>query len=360
MTKYLLFSDLHYHKWTRFSVPDETYLTTRLKLIHDSVVWVGNQILTEKPDCVVLCGDLVHSTKLCGFDVYNILYEDMCYINYCCIKVGAEFNVLSGNHDMIGKSLECGTANLPLDTLSKVNLREVDITDCNGIVRYLPYTKIKPRYLKTRLTFTHIDVIENIIGSKSLGSWSIDDIGSKYIFSGHYHVPCSFSSDHTEFVYVGSLLPHSFSDFSDKYSDHGVVIVEDIGEDLTWHRVSNPNSIPFIKIYAESKDQFITNIYKYPVKSYWSINVPMELEEFAIDTLIDYAGGSIHYEFKPLSLSTGDESLQLDISVDTLSDVDLLTSYINKYKCDSDLDVGVLRDLGITLMHGKYDLKDYT
>lgn len=349
--KFLSFGDLHYHKWTRFAEPDPDFVTTRVRRIHDSVMWVRDLILEHKPDKVVMNGDLIHNPRTCGFRIFNIAYQDMSAVARACQEVGATFDILGGNHDMLSRDMSDGTSSFSLQDLPATTLREDDVV-AEGI-RFLPYTKSRPaRNADPAITFAHIDCVENVVQGHALGGWSIDDVGSSFIFSGHYHVPSTISTERTRLVYVGSLLPHSFVDASGHL--HGIVIGRLVRGTVTWERLFNPHAVPFRKLEFSTVEEVREALANAPRHCYWSFRGPVELESQTLEWLAETAQ-EMWYEYRPVGSAS---VLKLKRSADQVTDSHLLEAYIEGHPAPS-LDQDRLHQVGVQLMSGTYNLEEW-
>lgn len=351
--KYLIFSDLHYHRWTRFAEPDSEFLTTRLRRIHDSVMWVRDQILEGNFDIVVMAGDLIHNPKVADYRVYNIMYSDMEAIADACGKTSCEFYILAGNHDMLGRAMNAGTIDLPLTNLPNTRV----ITEPTHLKKYdvqlLPYSKHTPVPSDAQLTICHMDVLENQIKGHSLGTWSVDDVGTPKVISGHYHVPKRIQGKKCDFVYVGSLLPHSFVDAAD--TEFGIV-VGDLTQEQWCTRMVNPHSIPFCKLTVTDRDAFSKVLDLYPSEAYWRILCAPSDLPFILESLAP--SGSIWYEHMPLTddVSAAVEGMRQNVM--EVTDETLVEAYVDKHT-PRDCDLDALRKLGVQLMSGTYDREDW-
>ena len=156
----LVYSDIHFHRWTRFSEPS-LRVNTRVDRIVDSVSWVAGQIIKLRPSLVVMAGDLIHNVKSADFEVYNQAYLSVKEIDDACEEVGAEQVLVSGNHDRLGRSDRGGVCLLPLDELPNTVLFDGEII--YGVIRFVPYTKSQISSTDVPLTICHTDILENTI-----------------------------------------------------------------------------------------------------------------------------------------------------------------------------------------------------
>ena len=359
--KILVYTDIHFHRWSSFSEADPDYINTRIRQIRKSLSWVCERIREERPEVVVFAGDLIHNTRSTDYAVFNQAYEGLAEIADVCVGVGADHIIMDGNHDLLGRKSDGGSCILPLSELPGTT--HISVEEVIKGVRYVPFQKERiDKYDEVPLHICHMDIIENKIRGHALGKWSFKELGAKLIVSGHYHKPCEFGGDGDQnLVYVGSLLPHNFVD--DGFQYHGIMTVQSDGS--SYERIANPHAIPFIKYRIESDKDHIAMYKELNGRpAYFQITAPASMQEHVTDSIREYSQTlhrPTHLEFRPILDHIEKDTDQIAglVRASDLEDSGLIAHYVGKTSIPDTLDSDRLMRLGESIAAGSYQVDDW-
>lgn len=223
MSKFIVISDTHFHNWTEFAQPDDTYVNSRLGEQVKVLKKVFNTARDKEAD-IIFAGDLFHKRQAVDTRVFNTIYE--VFENNKDIQVYG----IPGNHDKVTNSLYSESS---IDTFSYI-----DNTDIHTKLEYIeledttltmvPYgdevEEIKDFISnqevsedKTNILVAHLGVSGSIVGKgghRLEGAFTYSDLQPDkfdYILLGHYHKPQVLQQDEKH-MYVGSMTQNNFGE----------------------------------------------------------------------------------------------------------------------------------------------------
>ncbi len=359
--KILVYTDVHFHRWSSFSEADPNFINTRILQIRKSLSWVCGKIREEKPEVVVFGGDLIHNTRSTDYAVFNQAYEGLREIAEVCVEIDADHIIVDGNHDLLGRNSDGGSCILPFEQMPNTTHVSKEII-IKG-VRYVPFQKERiTKREEYPLQICHMDILENMIRGHALGKWSFKELGAKLIVSGHYHKPCEFGGDGDQnLVYVGSLLPHNFVD--DGFQYHGIMTVQSDGS--SYERIANPYAIPFIK-YKVLCDADLAQMHQHlnGRPAYFQITAPLSMEDDVIDFIRAYSEAlhrPTHLEFRPIldAIERDNDPMADLVNNPELEDAGLIAHYVGKTPIPDTMDPDRLRRLGESIAEDNYQVDDW-
>lgn len=219
--KYLLFSDLHLHRWSYGSRLTAEGRNSRLVKQYDLLHIIREQALQSGAKHVICCGDFFHTHQTLHAEV---LQAGVAAI-YAMAKDGIEFTCLVGNHDMANRSGSIHTLEW-MKPIARVVDKESTFELDGEVFHALPYTDDAERLQSfldktpdgaTVLLHQGFPLIEP--GS----AWTMNEImdlnmvpkQARRLWSGHYHEERQLSDN----VFIpGSPMQHTWADWGhEKY-----------------------------------------------------------------------------------------------------------------------------------------------
>lgn len=231
--KFLIFADLHAHKWKRHSKllpPDGR--NDRLLDTVEVLKAIQRGVKKHDIDRVVFLGDLFHQRGEIDIETWNVIVPELREIGRL-----AELHLLVGNHDM-------ATANLDTGGIQEIYTPFQEIQEHNANIKvwsqpgwiqddlvyfFLPYVDsnenmaaaidefMRTTFTKRVVVFTHIGIREaqaqkGIRLRNALDVSFFDTPFFEGIFSGHYHIPQKIKFGKVPFWYVGAPHQHNWGD----------------------------------------------------------------------------------------------------------------------------------------------------
>lgn len=246
MSKALIISDIHLHRWQYGSTVTEQGYNSRLV---DQIQYLATLPYSVDEDIkhIICLGDLFHTNQTVHAEVLQLASSVMEYYANADIK----FHCLVGNHDMASRD---GTIH-SLDWLKPygtvINTHMVFSIEGRQISA-LPYTedirKLEQFFvpsMNSELVLLHQGV--NLHENRG-SAWVLNEIFKKEmvpdhvkrVLTGHYHKPC----DEGKISIVGSPMQHNWSDYDD--AARGAILLD--LDSLEIERVENKFSPKFLKV----------------------------------------------------------------------------------------------------------------
>lgn len=227
-------SDTHFHNWTEFSKPDDTYANSRLGEQIEALEKVFEIAIEEEAD-VIFAGDLFHKRQSVDTRVFNAIYD--VFERYEDVQVYG----IPGNHDKVTNSLysdsSIDTFKYVKNTKISTKLEQIELEDT--VLTMVPYgdeideikeflNGLEPSEGKKDILVAHLGVSGSLVGKgghRMEGAFSYEDLKPElfdYIMLGHYH-RAQVLQENGRHVYVGVLTQNSFSE-----EEHptGVVLID--------------------------------------------------------------------------------------------------------------------------------------
>lgn len=257
MSKILVISDIHLHRWSYGSNVSKEGFNSRLIDQMNYLLLVVDMAIKNGVKHVVCLGDLFHTHSTIHAEVLNVAARFVQTLRNNDIS----FHCLVGNHDMSSKDGHIHTLDW-LYPYGRVIADPVQFEIDGRLIAAMPYTENKERlerffhrkYGTPELILLH----QGINLNDSIGSaWVINEIftkdmvpeTAKLVLTGHYHRPVDDGKIHI----VGSPMEHNWSDCDD--SKRGVILVD--LETLAIERIENKFSPRFMKMkYGQTEDVF--------------------------------------------------------------------------------------------------------
>lgn len=243
--KFLIFADLHAHKWKRHSKPMEPDgRNDRLMDTVNVLKAIQRGIKKHEVDSVIFLGDLFHQRGEIDVETWNTIVPELRYIGELAPK---DFYLLMGNHDMAVATLSDVAPKGIYTSLTEIatDSENIHIISSTGwkigeeyAYLFLPYVAdneelvasldefMRTTFDRPVVVFTHIGIREaeaqkgirlrNALDSNFFGHPMI-----KGVFSGHYHIPQKFKISDVPFWYVGATHQHNWGDAG---QDRGYII----------------------------------------------------------------------------------------------------------------------------------------
>lgn len=253
MTKKFIFTtDQHYHLFTEFSTPDDTYVTSRFKEQIDSLKQTFELARKHKAD-LIFGGDLFHKRGAVDTRVFNQVFHVF------ASNPDVTVHMVRGNHDSVTNSLYTESSIDTFDALPNVSVYstpEVYVSNLVNIL-FIPYGDetdvLKEAIKEFRVSESRTSILVGHLGLEGAstglnshrlsGAFTLGDLRPEafdFILLGHYHKPQNLGG-HPYFIYGGSATQNSFSDEGDAHGVHLITVEEDRLE----------NSIEFIPLDAK-------------------------------------------------------------------------------------------------------------
>lgn len=231
--KFIFFTDSHFHLFTNYAKPDESYVNDRFKEQIEALQKVFD-IAREEEATVIFGGDLFHKRNSVDTRVYNKVFET--FASNQDIKV----YMVRGNHDAVSNSLYTDSSIDIFETLPNVEVTKtlrseplsskVQLTMCaygDETEEIKEFIKDNYQEGKINILVGHLGVEGSLTGKGSHrleGAFGYQDLlpdNYDFILLGHYHRRQYFKNPNH--LYGGSLLQQSFSD---EQEDNGVHLID--------------------------------------------------------------------------------------------------------------------------------------
>lgn len=253
MSKYCIFSDIHWSKNTSIVRSRGNKYSTRLELLIKSMNWVNELAVRESCDSMICLGDMMDKSQLIDEEI-SALRE---------IKWNKLPSIyLVGNHESSVSSLDFSTVSIFRNKRVKIISKPEMLSENNYDLLFLPYiTEDNRKELKSYIEelkasdkeliiFSHNDLKGLNYGAfVSKIGFDIDEI-NKYcslFLNGHLHNSEWVSK---KILNVGSLSAHNFTNDSYRYK-YGAWILDT--DTLSLKFFENPYSLNFYKIDIENE-----------------------------------------------------------------------------------------------------------
>ncbi|XWX32661.1 SbcD-like subunit of palindrome specific endonuclease [Staphylococcus phage PG-2021_76] len=219
--KFIFFTDSHFHLFTNYAKPDETYENDRFKEQIEALQKVFD-IAREEDATIIFGGDLFHKRNAVNTKVYNSVFSTFAK------NQGVQVLLLRGNHDATTNSLYTDSSIDTFDYLPNVDVIKSlsTVTKDNVNIVFTAYgdeTKEIKDYIKNNydkdmvnILVSHLGVEGSLVGKGSHrleGAFGYQDLQPDlydFILLGHYHRRQYFNNPNH--FYGGSLMQQSFSD----------------------------------------------------------------------------------------------------------------------------------------------------
>lgn len=250
---YVLFSDIHAHRWTLFSKPTADGVNGRLQIIINELKRGANLAVKRGAKTMVIAGDIMHVRGSIDPHVLNPL-ED-CFAEI--LELGLDIEAIPGNHDLADKeTTKLGNA---IKTFGKLRSDETrfSIYDKSAIVAgndecrvYIPwFSKVDDllREIEVQAKTTTpaasdliihagIDGVIPGLPGHGLTAEMLADFGFRNVFAGHYHNHKRFDGN------VWSIGATTHQTWSDVGSKAGFLFVDDDGS-VEYHASRAPRFV---------------------------------------------------------------------------------------------------------------------
>lgn len=252
MSKALIISDIHLHRWSYGSTLTKGGFNSRLAEQLNYLYNVRNMACENEVKHVICLGDLFHTHSTIHAEV---LHAAVTFVQ-ALKNAGIKFHCIVGNHDMASKDGKIHTLDWLRDYGTLVD--SWSIFDIEGRrIAATPYTESEAQLLNvlnhsidTELILLH----QGINLNENQGSaWVINEIFTKEmvpehvkrVLTGHYHRPV----DDGKISIVGSPMQHNWSDCDD--TPRGCMILD--LDTLETKRIENTYSPKFLKVDYEKQ-----------------------------------------------------------------------------------------------------------
>lgn len=257
--KILFFADPHFREtssYPPFNRIQSNGLSGALNNTLLGMTFLKLQIEIHEPDLVVLLGDTYHKDNVITVPTLHaaqIGFED---ISYVCRKMGIDFLILMGNHDLY-EVLQDGTKVTSICTLGGHGIlitenMSYDLED-NFRIFLMPYCDdLEENYQsllegsKYDLIAAHTDFLGAVHDNGHKVEVGLDSHTRVPVICGHIHIPQVVGN----VIYPGSLLLDRFS--RESYEDVSGVMIFDT-ETMEKETIRNTLSKHFIKVTDLSK-----------------------------------------------------------------------------------------------------------
>lgn len=252
--KILCFSDVHFKYLSPIPVFNrlENNVTIELNRALNSIDFVIDIINQEKPDLVVLLGDVWHSLTNNMNILIALSVQKMKELYDTAKQNQSKLYILNGNHDYIAENISM-IDTLPADKIIKQPYQEDEFY-------FLPF--FEPEFMMIsqlqslqyksdiKYIFTHASITGfNFNRQKTIESGAMisEDI-DKMVISGHIHIPQRKGN----VVYVGALYQNTLSEKPIDI-ENGVVILDTETNEVRW--IEN-NKVGYIdSVYLSNPDK---------------------------------------------------------------------------------------------------------
>lgn len=351
------FGDLHIYPYHQFSKPEEFGYTTRLKEHIEACKSIANYIEQDKPDLICCGGDIFHTQSKIDTIVLDCASECIDIINESCKRVGKEFHILVGNHDILSDNNKSSNSLIPFKKWNNIIIHESP--EEYGEIVFLPYVTesikltdyvkgIKDKEEKTVLA--HLD----FKGAK-YNDTMIDETGFetnlfyefKKILGHHYHVPQRLRQG--KFEFPGSPQVFSFREPKCGTYKRGIILYNSEDNTVNRRQVEAPDWITITDEddIKEAIDSLSKNNY---VRLLLSSDYALDEAGVTEDKIRDkFLNAEIQYDLDRISVINRIRSKSEREVNSGESEEDVLKDYINS-RVDSEEERKKLIDVGIGIL----------
>lgn len=290
MSKALVISDIHLHKWNYGSTVTADGRNSRLVKQLEYFYLLRDLACKENVKHVICLGDFFHTNQTIHAEVLTAGVAAV----QCFARQGIKFHCLVGNHDMASRDGKVhslswiGEYGWLIDKPQVLNLegRHIAAMPYTEDVNALTQLFTKPRF-KAELVLLHQGInLNNNRGS----AWVINEIFKKEmvpdhvkrVLTGHYHKPVDDGKIHI----VGSPMQHTWSDYDGV--PRGVMLIDLDSLEVT--RIGNDYSPRFFKAPYENEFGDVRN------KFVRLTDVPSEKIEQTRENLMNLGAESVEFE----------------------------------------------------------------
>lgn len=256
---YGLLSDLHMHKWSRFSTLDAGGMSSRLLIILDEFQRAAEEILAAGGDTMVIAGDLFHVRGSIEPVVFNPTHARVKDV----LASGLKIIAIPGNHDLTARETDVlGNAIQSFGSLDGFTVvTKPTIFEDLGVV-LVPWVSQVDQLMQTLeevasdagserenydlIIHAGIDGVLPGMPDHGLTPQRLQKLGFKRVFAGHYHNHKVVAEG---VISIGATTHQTFGDIG---SRAGFLLV---GEDGFTYRASRAPS--FVEITDETDEDDI-------------------------------------------------------------------------------------------------------
>jgi DNA repair exonuclease SbcCD nuclease subunit len=247
MSKALVISDIHLHRWSYGSTVTKDGLNSRLALQLSYLSIVRDIAVSAGVKHVFCLGDLFHTHSTVHAEVMQVAWRFVDSLH----KQGIKFHCLVGNHDMASKDGKIHTLDwlrdygTLVDTWSIFDIEGRTITAAPYMESEETLRDVLNESGAAELFLLHQGVNLN---DNQGSAWVINEIFkpemvpaiTKLVLTGHYHKPI----DTDKISIVGSPMQHTWSDCDNV--PRGIILLD--LDTLEFERIENTYSPQFLKV----------------------------------------------------------------------------------------------------------------
>lgn len=315
MSKVIVVSDIHLHKWNYGSTVTKEGLNSRLVKQLNYLYLIRDIAVENKVKEVFCLGDLFHTNSTIQAEVLAAAWKGV----NALYNSGVRFNCIVGNHDMASKdgsihSLDWlrhyGTV---VDKPMSFELggRKAIAVPYTESIELLQHTFNRPNHRYAEIALLHQGV--NLNDSRG-SAWVLNEIFTKEmvpenikrVFTGHYHKPC----DDGKISIVGSPMQHTWSDYDNAV--RGIVLLDT--DTLEFTRIPNKYSPKFIKL------DWVEDEFTYLPREFFAkiSNCPQDKMEHTREDLLNDGALSVEFDIPNEPVVSNDVVKSEFISFDSI------------------------------------------
>ncbi len=256
--KFAFTADIHLSRYGQDKIEDTSGLPERLHSIKNSLYNIADYCFGNNLDYMVIGGDILHGKSI----IYAIAQDIMLDFFRYYAKIGLQFIVIDGNHDLSGKGKTAISALSSLQNEPNVEwVSGENFLMLMDEVLFVPYSydiveAVKEN--KSKILVSHFGLSEGVLSS---GLSIISDISLKHLIGkyelvllGHYHKPQEILRDDIALYYSGSPVQ---LDWGEKGEEKRFLVVDSETRDVLSIPTTGYRKHMEFKITSENKQKVI-------------------------------------------------------------------------------------------------------